>query len=272
MDRPPVPPEEALAQLLPPDVRGELTDLRHPEAVEVWYGAVWSRLGRGDHAWAWWDQVDSGALAPWVAAERGRCVRELGLHTAAERYDREGLEAATDVVDICMLRLGLAADAVGRGELEQAQLRLQSVSSILDALPDTPRVARQRMRRSWVAVEVAFLAGEEPPVDDLPWWTAEEGVTFPPAYRHGSVFHAAKGLLFGGIARDDGRLLDAAADIAPPILLWAVELARDDRHREGALRRAREAWQVIVPPPGYAEAVARTATAERLNPQRKPIL
>ncbi len=97
-------------------------------------------------------------------------------------------------------------------------------------------------------------------------------MTFPPAYRHGSVFHAAKGLLFAGIARDDGRLLDAAADIAPPVLRWAIELARDDRHREGALRNAREAWSALVPPPGYEEAAGRTPTAERLNPQRKPLL
>jgi hypothetical protein len=270
MEPPPAPPDGALAELLPPDVRGELTDLRHPEAVDVWNGIVWSRLGRADVAWQWWDQVTSDELQPWVHAERGRVVRELGLHVAAERYDAAGLERATDVVDMCMLRLGLTADAIGRGDVERARLRLGAVAPILATLPDGPRVARQRIRRTWIEVEIAFLAREQPPVDELPWWTPEEGVTFPPVYRHGSVFHAAKGLLFAGIARDDGRLLDAAADVAPPVLGWAVELARDDRHREGALRNAREVWQGIVAPPGYEAAVARTATAQRLSTSRRP--
>lgn len=272
MEHPPAPPEEAAAALLPPDVQGDLTDLRHPEAIEVWNGVVWSRLGRGDLAWAWWDGVESDELRPWVAAERGRVVRELGLHATAERFDAAGLELATDVTDVCMLRLGLTADAIGRGELELAQLRLASVQPILDRLPPTPRLARQTMRASWILVEIAFLAGQTPPVDLLPWWTPEEGVCFPDLYDHGSDFHRSKGLLFGGIAREDGRLLDAAADLAPPVLRWAVELARDDRHREGALRLAREAWKEIVPPPGYEEAVGRTATADRLSGQRKPLL
>lgn len=259
------PPEDARQELLPPDVRGPLTDLRHPEAVDVWHGVVWSRLGRGDRAWAWWDGVRTPDLAPWVAAERGRVLRELGLHAPAERYDEAGLEAAGDIVDVCMLRLGLTADAVGRGDLPLARLRLGAVAPILDALPSGPRVARQRLRLSWIRVEVALLAGDEPPTDALPCWTPHHGVTFPDDYRHGSVFHAAKGLLFAGTARGDGRLLDAAADLAPPVLAWAVHLARADRHREGALRAARDHWARIVPPPGYERAVARTPTAERLT-------
>lgn len=273
MDRPLAPPDDAMAELLPPDVRGELTDLRHPEAIDVWHGVVWSRMGRGDLAWAWWDQVASPELHPWVCAERGRVVRELGLHAAAERYDRDGLEAAMDVTDVVMLRLGLVADAIGRGEGERAALRLEAVDPLLDRLdPEHPRVARQLMRRSWVRVELAFLTGTEPPTDELPRWDGQEGVVLPAPYQHGSVFHASKGLLFGGIARDDGRLLDAAVDLAPPVLRWAIHLARDDRHRQGSMRAAREAWREIVPPPGYADAVARTPTAERLGGQRKPML
>lgn len=273
MDRPPSPPDDALAELLPPDIRGELTDLRHPEAIDVWNGVVWSRLGRGDLAWAWWDGVSSPELQPWVCAERGRVVRELGLHGAAERYDRQGLENALDVIDVVMLRISLVADAIGKAEAERAAMRLGSVDPLLDQLdPDEPRVARQLMRRSWVRVELSFLFGTEPPADELPYWDGQEGVVLPRPYRHGSVFHASKGLLFGGIARDDGRLLDAAVDIAPPVLRWAIHLARDDRHRQGSMRAAREAWAQIVPPPGYEEAVSRTPTAERLSGQRKPML
>ncbi|MDX1620380.1 MAG: hypothetical protein R3320_05280, partial [Nitriliruptorales bacterium] len=244
---------------------GELTELRHPEAVEVWHGVVWSRLGRGDLAWDWWDQVEAAELAPWVAAERGRTLRELGLHREAEVHDLAGLEDAVDIVDVVMLRLSLVADALGRGDLDTARLRFDAVEPMLDELPDGPRLTRQRMRRAWIAVELGLHDAYDPPFDELPRWDPEQGVVFPDDYAHGSTFHAAKGLLFAGIARDDGRLLDAAADIAPPILRWAIELARADRSRDGALAQARDAWNKIVPPPGFEDAVAGTDVARRLR-------
>lgn len=259
------PPDEAIQELLPPDVRGDLTDLRHPEAIDVWYGLVWSRLGRGELAWAWWDQVEAPELQPWIHAERGRTLRELGLHEQAEEHDLAGLEDAWDIVDVVMLRLSLVADAIGRGDMDKAQMRYEAAAPLIDELPESPRLVRQRLRRAWIAVELALHSGEDPPVELLPHWDPEEGVVFPREYGQGSAFHAAKGLLFAGIAREDGRLLDAAADIAPPILRWAVELARDDRAREGALALARESWDRLVPPPGYEEAVRSTDVARRLR-------
>lgn len=263
------PPDAAMEDLLPPDVRGDLTDLRHPAAIDVWYGVVWSRLGRGDLAWAWWDQVDAPELRPWMSAERGRALRELGLHEAAERHEFAGLEEAVDIVDVVMLRLSLVADAIGREDLDAALMRYDAAEPILRSLPDAPRVVRQRLRCSWVEVELAILQGEAPRPDGLPHWDPETGASFPDAYAHGSTFHAAKGLLFGGIVHDDGRLLDAAADIAPPILRWAIDLARHDRDRDGALAKAGEAWARIVPPPGYELEAGRTPTARRLAGQAK---
>lgn len=279
MARPPLPPDEAIASLLPPDVHDDLTGLRHPEAVDVWYGVVWGRLGRADHAWAWWNEVSAFDLLPWIAAERGRVVRELGLHSRAERFETRGLELAEDVLDAVMLRIGLAADAIGSRSREAARLRLMAATELIASLPDGPRVARQRLRASWVEVELVgraraegddgWAAGDPAPTLDerLPRWE-DAGPVWPPDYDHGSAFHRAKGLLFAGIHRADVRLLDAAADLAPPVLLWAVHLARVDHDRAGALRLAREAWSQIVPPPGLEREVARTATARRLGSGR----
>lgn len=259
------PPDDALETLLPPDLSEDPSSWRHPAALDVWYGVVWSRLGRGDLAWAWWDAVEADALRPWIHAERGRVLRELGLHTEAQVHDGDGLAMAIDPVDIAMLRLGLAADAIGLGHVEAAVLRLDAASTIVDALEDSPRAARQRLRRSWVEVELAIAEGRTPEATALPDYDVETGVLWPDDYAHGTVFHRAKGLLFAGIARRDADLLDEAAAMAPPVLAWAVELARADAGDEDAMARARDTWERVVPPPGFEEAVARTPTVRRLT-------
>lgn len=263
-----VPPDEALDELLPDDVPQDPTGLRHPAALDVWYGHVWSRLGRGDRAWAWWDQVDAGDLQPWIAGERARVLRELGLHAAASWYDELGLTTVQDPVDMVMLRLGLAADAIGLGDPETASLRFGAASSLLRALPDAPRVARQRLRRTWIAFELSTISQAEPDLDGLPDLDDDGQPEFPSDYAAGTRFHRAKGLLFAGIARRDADLLDAAAELAPPVLRWAVELARVDRGEPEADLRARDAWAAIVPPPGYEEDVERTPTAKRIRAAR----
>lgn len=268
MSRPPLPPDDAIEALLPDDVRKDVTRLRHPEAIDVWYGVVWGRLGRCDHAWAWWNEVNAAELLPWIAGERGRVVRELGLHERAERFEGRGLELAEDVVDAVMLRLGLAADAIGRGHLDSARLRYRAAAELLGTLPETPRVARQRLRANWVLLELDLRMPnpERYPRDlppQLPSWQGD-APTWPDDYEHGTAFHRAKGLLFAGIVQDDQRLLDAAVDLAPPMLLWAVHLARADREQPDALRLAREAWKKVVAPPGLEKDAARTPAARRL--------
>jgi hypothetical protein len=232
----------------------------------VWYGVVWSRLGRGDLAWAHWDRVQLPELQPWLAAERGRVVRELGLHARAEALEWPALLAAADPVDQAMLRVSLVADAVGGGDLERASRRLDAARTAVEVLEDGPRAARQRLRLAWVGVEVAYLRGEVASGEGLPWWDeAAGGPAFPADHRWGSTFHTAKGLLFAGIVHGDLRLLDAAASTAPPVLRWAVELARADHGASAALELAREAWAQVVPPPSVAEEVAATPVAERLG-------
>jgi len=245
----PTPPSAALKALLPPDVDLKAT-LRHQAARPVWIGMVWGRLGRGDHAWTCFDRVRLPALQPWIAAERGRLLRELGNHTAAEAIEWPALVQADDPVDAAMLRISLAADAVGRGDRARATSRLQAARDAVASLPDGPRAARQRLRLSWVEVEVAWLRGEPPPIELLPTWSEGfAGPQLPRDYAAGTPFHAAKGLLFAGVAKGDPRLLDAAADDAPPALLWAIHEARADADRPGATAAAQAARASIVAPP-----------------------
>lgn len=258
------PPAEAVADLVPADLRDDPTRLRHPEVAELLHGMVWTRLADGPQAWAWFDRVTAPPLLSWVLAEKGRFLRELGLHEAAEALDLEALAIAADLTDVVRARVSLVADAIGRGEFEVARLRLEAVDAILGRTEVTPSLARQRLRRSWVAVEVALVHGEPPPTDGLPHLDGGQ-VWFPPEQAHGTRFHAAKGLLFGFAATGDERLLDLAAADAPPMLAWAVHLARADAGGTGALEAAKQSWARVLPPPGFAQQVSRTSVAKRLR-------
>lgn len=249
---------------MPPDLRDDPTALRHPDAGLVLNGMVWSRLGDGPQAWSWFRRATDPALQPWVLVEQARFLRELGLHDEAEELDLRALAIASDLADVVTARLSLVADAVGRGEFEVARLRLQGADAILERAPSTPRFARQRLRRAWVAVEVALVHGDQPPTDGLPHLDGGQ-LWFPPEQAHGTRFHAAKGLLFAAIARGEPELLDLAVADAPPCLLWAVHLARADQGIEVALAEARHAYALVVPPSDHAEQVARTPTARRLR-------
>lgn len=264
----PAPPPQVVARLLPPDV-DLARPARHASARPVWLGMVWSRMGRGDLAWAFWDRVGSTALQAWVAAERGRVLRELGLHTEAERLEWPALAAAVDPVDRAMLQVSLAADAVGRGDVDTAVRRYGVARDAVAALPDSPRAARQRLRATWVGVEVAWASGTVPSAAGLPQAPESSSVAgevaMPADLAHGSAFHRCKALLFGGLVARSLPLLDMALGEAPPILTWAIHLARADLGATGALRAARQAWAAIVPPPPHAAEVAAIPTAQRLT-------
>lgn len=271
--------------LLPADVAAAWP--RSSTAVRsVWTGVVWSRSARCDLAWAWWDVV-SGAgdgsplvagppgpadpgtaprgLAAWIAAERGRCLRELGLHQAAQDLEVPALVAANDPIDAATLHISLVADAVGLVRPDQARTRLEAARRAVASLPEGPRAARQRLRLAWVGVEVALLTGSVPASDGVPRWDdVAGGPLLPDDHAHGSRFHTAKGLLFGAVVHDDARLLAAAHELAPGMLRWAVLLALADRGEPGAIHAARRAWRLVVPPPGFEPAVAASATARRL--------
>jgi hypothetical protein len=259
------PPDEELERWLPPVKVGSARHpLASPAAAAVWHGVVWGRLGRGDVAWAWWDSVNDPELQPWIAAERGRLLREVGLHAQAKLHDTAGLAAAVDLTDVVMLRLSLAADWVGLDQPALAASALAGASDLLDELQDGPRTARQRLRRTWVSVEVAIAAKTAPSVGGLPASTAH-GVRFDADHQHGTDFHRAKGLLFAAVVREDPVLLDASARLAPPALRWAIELVRLDAGDQSAGTRAVAAWRAIVGPPGCEAAIRRGPTSQRIE-------
>lgn len=244
--------------MLPPDVHldadadpaGPTARLRHPAARPVWYGVVWGRLGRGDLAWTSFDRVAVPELQPWIAAERGRILRELGHHDRAEALEWPALAGAEDPVDAAMLRISLAANAVGFGDHERATSRWHASARAVAELPDGPRTARQRLRLTWVGVEVAGLHGEPLPTEGLPTWSEEaDAPQLPPDHAAGSTFHTAKGLLFAGVVHADLRLLDAAAGLAPPALLWAVHAAREAIGVADAAELSRQLRSELVTPP-----------------------
>ncbi len=252
---PPLPSADDLAAWLPPDIglpagAGLRRDAPAEDVERVWYGVVWGRLGRGDLAWEWFDRVRVPALQPWMAGERGRLLRELGGHGAAEELEEAALPAAVDPLDAAMLWVSLAADAIGRADAGLARQRLGKAQALLAEQPDSPRRDRQLLRAGWVEGEVALLTGVEPPMHLLPRLRADGEVDLPTPYRSGSRFHTAKGCLFAGVVHREPELLDRAVELAPPALLWAVHLARASLGVPGAEAAAAAARQRVVPPPG----------------------
>lgn len=270
------PPPRWRTRLLPPEVRRswELLVRHDPRTALTWAGVVWSRLARGDLASRCWqaaaDGLDPAAEPPaarpaWLAAERGRVLRELGLHEAAAQVELPALTRTADPVDRAMLLLSLAADAIGHGDAAAARAWHDRALVRLAAAPDTPRAARQQLRAVWVRIELALLTGAPDDAAGLPGWEpGHQRPWFPAAYAHGTDFHAAKGLLFAGVLHRDLTLLDEAAHRAPPVLAWGIQLARHDVGARDALARARSTWARVVPPNDVRGPVARTAVARWL--------
>lgn len=261
---PPEPPPDRTAHLALPEWDGAQAD---PPARAWRHGYLWMRLGRHDHAWGWWALVDDPRLATRVHASRASSLRELRLHRRADLEDAAALEASPEPGwERTAALIGRVADAVGEGDPGAADARL---ADALDAVRDLPHdlpqdpphdlphdlpADRQRIRLGWVACEVALLTGGVPAVA-LPHVDRDGEVATPPVYRAGSDHHLAKGLLFAGVLSRDLRVLEVAADLAPPGLAWAVHLARADLGADGALAAAREAWAKVVVPQELADAV-----------------
>jgi hypothetical protein len=123
------------------------------EPRERWYAAV--VLGaQGRYAWAATllseliDRDDDlGALA---AATLASHRRQLGGHAAARRLDAVGLAKATGDEARADVLLGLAADAIGAGRLDEAR-------KLRDRAPTG--TWRARVRAGWVSAEIELGAG-----------------------------------------------------------------------------------------------------------------
>lgn len=250
---PPDPPPDRTERLRLP----EWDDAPPPDDPErAWRdGYLWMRLARYDHAWGWWALVDDPRLATRVHASRASSLRELRLHRSADLEDAAALEASLEPGwERAAALIGRVADAVGQGDPAAANARLADALDAVRDLPDDLPAARQRIRLGWVACEVALLTGGIPAVA-LPHVDRDGEVAAPDVYRAGSAHHLAKGLLFAGVLSRELRVLEAAADLAPPGLAWAVHLARADLGADGARAAAREAWAEVAVPQELADAV-----------------
>jgi tetratricopeptide (TPR) repeat protein len=179
--------------------------------------------------------AEARLFAALSAATIASVHRQLGRHAVARASDLEALtlsegseEAAFDAV------LGLASDAVGLGELDEATARLAEAERLVP--PRADEWWRQRVRLGWAAAEVSLLDGDP----DAAVGTALEAVDR--ADRARAPRHVAKGLLILGLAQVSGGTIPdpvpapaghAAPDGAAPGARGAL-----DAGPAGTLRRA----------------------------------
>jgi hypothetical protein len=156
--------------------------------------------------------TDRRLLAALGEATRASVHRQLGRHDDARTHDERALalsggrdEGGFDAL------LGLAADAVGLGDVATADDRLAAAQ---DLVGDRHDWWRQRVRLGWVRAEIALL--DNRPGDAV---EAAHG-SIERAEQSGAPRHVAKGLLFEGVALvEEGRPDAAAATLRRGALL-----------------------------------------------------
>lgn len=173
-------------------------------------GAALGALGRYGEASGVLTGLREGFPYPSLAASTlASHYRQLGRHADALGWDGRAAELAGDDPEASFdARLGLAADAVGLGDLATARRRLAAaagcdathtatrpVASHSTSPPPAPGGWRQAVRCGWVETEIALLAGD--PVEAIR--PAEAGLAV--ARTAAAPRHVAKCLLFLGAAR-----------------------------------------------------------------------
>lgn len=133
--------------------------------------------------------------------------RQLGRHAVAREADQTARSLADDAAEARFdAELGLASDAVGLEDVDEAQERVAAARALL------PRRAadewwRQRVRLRWVEAEVALLEGRHEQAAATAV-RAVEGAEQARAPRH-----VAKSLLILGLAQVSGTAEDAATTL-----------------------------------------------------------
>jgi hypothetical protein len=158
--------------------------------------------------------------ASFAASTTGSLHRQLGRYRLARGFDQAALTAAealppTDVEPVVDALLGLAADAVGEGDVDAARLAWARAAEIADA-PDSPW--RPRVRSAWVAAEIALLVDDA----DAALSAADDAVKGAEEAR--APRHHAKSLVFRAVALRGLGDLATAAVTARRGLATAVEL------------------------------------------------
>ncbi len=120
--------------------------------------------------------------------------RQLGRHAIAREADLSALDLTDGTGDAAFdALLGLASDAVGLDEADEAAARLAQAAAILPGSSD--EWWRQRVRLGWATAEVALLEGR---VEDA---AAEAGAAVQRAEDARAPRHVSKGLLLLGLAQ-----------------------------------------------------------------------
>lgn len=139
-------------------------------------------------------------------------LRQLGRHAEARAHDEQALELSggTGQAGFDAL-LGLATDAVGLGDADDAQANLEQAAALVG---ERGEWWRQQVRLGWVRAEVALLLG----TPESAVHAAAAAVDL--AEHSGAPRHVAKGLLFQGVAQvESGALGDAAGTLRRGALL-----------------------------------------------------
>ncbi len=130
-----------------------------------WAAAV-AAGGIGRYAVAATLLADLARDAGWrsaAASTRASHVRQLGGHTAAAALDGAALLAAREPWQAADALTGLVADDLGRGRIGAARRCLTRLDAALDELDPAAGwfgAGRLRLRREWVATELALVAGD----------------------------------------------------------------------------------------------------------------
>jgi hypothetical protein len=139
--------------------------------------------------------------------------RQLGRHAVARDADTTALALAAGAPEAAFdAELGLASDAVGLDDLEEAPRRLEAARALVPGRSD--EWWRQRVRLGWVEAEIALSEGRA----DEAAATALAAVERAEQAR--APRHVAKGLLIRGIAQ-----VSSADEEAPATLRRAATLA-----------------------------------------------
>ena len=248
------------------------------------YGAALTVLsplvesGRADGA-----PAEHRLFAALSAATVASVHRQLGRHAVARASDLEALALADGSAEAAFdAQLGLAADAVGLDEPDEAGSRLQQARALVP--PRQGEWWRQRVRLGWAEAEVQLLDGQvdEAVTTALTAVERAEGARAPR--------HVAKGLLILGIAQvsggstadgdgDAASTLRRAATLAESLevvplvwparaLLGALVAETDPAESNRSLAAARAAVLTLaadLPPGVRAEWLARPDVAALLE-------
>ena len=204
--------------------------------------------------------------------------RQLGRHAVARDADQAALDMTDGTGEAAFdAHLGLAADAVGLEELDEAIEHATRAEQLIPERAD--EWWRQRVRLGWVQADIALLEGRSAEA------AAVASAAVDRAESARAPRHVAKGLLYLGLAQVSGDDPDAvqtlrrAATLAESLgtipLVWPARallgalVAEDDRaESDRSLAAARSAVLAIagdLPPGVRAEWLGRPDIAALLG-------